>query len=237
MTFTYDLHIHSCLSPCADDDMTPYNLVNLARLMELDIIALTDHNSTANCRAAALAGRDAGLVVIPGMELCTAEEIHVICLFRNLESAETFGGIIRESLPQIQCKPEVFGNQLIMDSQDTILGTEAILLSNASGISIDDVPALCRRFGGICYPAHIDRPSYSILAVFGMLDLSMGFSCAELTARSDLAALTARNPDLAQMKALCSSDSHALEVLAAHEPRTLDLPECSIEAIFAALGG
>ena len=237
MTFTYDLHIHSCLSPCADDDMTPYNLVNLARLMEFDIIALTDHNSTANCRAAALAGRDAGLVVIPGMELCTAEEIHVICLFRNLESAETFGGIIRESLPQIQCKPEVFGNQLIMDSQDTILGTEAILLSNASGISIDDVPALCRRFGGICYPAHIDRPSYSILAVFGMIERSMGFSCAELTFRADLEALIARNPDLAKMCRLCSSDAHALEVLAAHNHDYIELDACAPKAVIKALGG
>ena len=237
MRLAYDFHIHSCLSPCADDDMTPYNLVNMASIAGLDIIALTDHNSTRNCRAAIAAGQQAGLVVIPGMELCTAEEIHVVCLFGELDAAESFGDMVYTKLLSVKNKPEVFGNQLIMDEYDSVLETESVLLSNASGISINNVPAICSEYGGICYPANIDRPSYSILAVFGMIERSMGFSCAELTFRADLEALIARNPDLAKMCRLCSSDAHALEVLAAHNHDYIELDACAPKAVIEALGG
>ena len=87
MKFFYDFHLHSCLSPCGDDDMTPYNLVNMAKLLGYDIIALTDHNSCRYAASAVRAGEQAGLVVIPGMELCTQEEAHVVCLFPDVPSA------------------------------------------------------------------------------------------------------------------------------------------------------
>ena len=235
MNFTYDLHIHSCLSPCANDDMTPYNLVNLAKLMQLDIIALTDHNSTKNCHATVTAGQKAGLVVIPGMELCTAEEIHIICLFGTTKNADAFGEAVYQTLPPIKNRPEIFGTQFVMDEFDNILDTEETLLSNASGISVDEVPVLCREYGGICYPAHIDRPSYSILAVFGMLDCTMGFTCAELTPQAKLAELSKHSPDLALMHKLYSSDAHALEILAAYTPANIDLPACTPQALIKSL--
>ena len=90
MKLKYDFHLHSCLSPCGDNDMTPYNLVNMAKLMGYDIIALTDHNSCLNCPAAIKAGQEAGITVVPGMELCTSEEIHTVCLFPTLEKALEF---------------------------------------------------------------------------------------------------------------------------------------------------
>lgn len=86
----YDLHLHSCLSPCGDDDMTPANIVGMAAVKGLDVIALTDHNSCKNCPAAIHHGQQYGVIVIPGMELCTIEEVHIICLFPELDAALAF---------------------------------------------------------------------------------------------------------------------------------------------------
>ncbi|MBR2877233.1 MAG: PHP domain-containing protein, partial [Clostridia bacterium] len=99
MTLFYDFHIHSGLSPCGDNEMTPNNIVNMAKLYDLDAIALTDHNSTLNCKAVMEAGEEIGLIVIPGMELCTSEEVHIVCLFPDLKSAVKFGDYVRSTLP------------------------------------------------------------------------------------------------------------------------------------------
>jgi hypothetical protein len=166
------------------------------------------------------------------MELCTAEEIHVICLFPHCDAAEGFGGVVYPTLPEIGNKPEIFGSQIRMDAGDRQLGLEPRLLTTASSISIDDLPALCRGYGGICYPAHIDRPSHSILAVFGVIEDYMGFRAAELMPASDADALKAKHPALADMCLLRSSDAHALEMMVT-EPREISLPACTAEAVIA----
>jgi PHP family Zn ribbon phosphoesterase len=211
MRIRYDFHLHSCLSPCGDEEMTPYNLVNLAAMLELDMIALTDHNTVGNCASAMAAGAAIGLPVIPGMELCTAEEIHVICLFPDLEKAKAFGDYVYARIPPVKNKPAIYGRQLLMDHEDKILGKEPLLLVTATSIPITEVPALVAGYGGCCYPAHIDRASFSILASLGDLTADMGFSCAELTPAADLAALTAKHPDLAKLRIMRSSDAHRLE--------------------------
>jgi hypothetical protein len=214
--------------------MSPRNIVNMASVMELDIIAVTDHNSTGNCRAVMEAGEEAGIVVVPGMEVCCAEEIHAVCLFADLQSAEAFGGAVCAALPKIKNKPEIYGNQILMDSLDGVLGTHEFLLSLASGISIDELPRLCKEYGGICYPSHIDRPSFSILSVFGMIDGGMGFNCAELSPNADAADLIQKHPALGNMRILRSSDAHALEMMAT-EPLLLELPERSARAVIDTL--
>ena len=95
MKFAYDFHIHSCLSPCGDDDMTPQNIANMAKIMGYDIIALTDHNTCLNCPALMKVGEEIGLTVIPGMELCTSEEVHIVCLFPSLDDALRFSEHVR----------------------------------------------------------------------------------------------------------------------------------------------
>ena len=105
MELNYDFHLHSCLSPCGDNDMTPYNLVNMAKIMGLDAIALTDHNTCLNCEAAMKVGKEAGVLVIPGMELCTDEEVHVVCLFPQLENALAFSEYVRERIPPVENRP------------------------------------------------------------------------------------------------------------------------------------
>ncbi|MBR1810377.1 MAG: PHP domain-containing protein [Clostridia bacterium] len=234
MKLYYDLHLHSCLSPCGDNDMTPYNLVNMAKIMGLDLIALTDHNTCGNCRAAMEAGRQAGITVVPGMELCTAEEVHNVCLFADVDSAEAFSDYIKTTMMPIKNKAKIFGNQYYMDAEDGILGEEEILLLTASAVTEDRIIAEVARFGGVCYPAHIDRDSYSIVSNLGMIDDSFGFTVAEIYDRTKTEALKQRFPALNHMQLLHSSDAHYLENI--KEPReTLDLPENTPQALVAHL--
>lgn len=236
MTLRYDLHLHSCLSPCGSEDMTPYNLVNMAALLELDIIALTDHNTAGNCRSAMLAGREAGIVVVPGMELCTAEEIHVVCLFPDIDRAEAFSAFVHENMLPFPNDPAVFGRQFFMDAGDGVLGEEEIMLVGASTIGIDGLPALLTQYGGFCYPAHIDRPSYSIIASLGTIEPYMGFSCAEISRDGAVAAITEQYPALRNMRIMRSSDAHYLENMC-EALDTLDLPENTPPALIEYLRG
>lgn len=182
--YHYDLHMHSCLSPCADNDMTPNNLVNMALLGGLDVIAVTDHNAVGNCGAAMRAGERNGLIVLPGMELTTSEEIHVLCLFPALGQAEEFAAQVYGSLPPIDNRPDIFGEQLVLDEEDEPVGALERLLLNASGFGIYEVPAAVEALGGVAILAHIDRQSNGVLGVLGDIDPMMGYSLAELSPRA-----------------------------------------------------
>ena len=175
----YDLHIHSCLSPCGDDDMTPANIVGMAAVKGLDVIALTDHNSCRNCPAAMYHGEKYGVIVIPGMELTTQEEVHVTCLFPTLEDALAFDALVYEKLLPVPNREDIFGKQQIMDERDEVTGTVKNLLINATSISFDDVFSLAASFHGIAYPAHVDKPSTSLLSNLGFVPPGSTFTCAE----------------------------------------------------------
>ena len=234
MKLKYDFHLHSCLSPCGDNDMTPYNLVNMAKLLGYDIIALTDHNSCLNCPAALKAGEEAGITVVPGMELCTSEEIHAVCLFPDLKNALEFSDYVKSTMPPVKNDASIFGEQLIMDSTDRIIGNEEILLTAASGISIDDAVKEVSRFGGAVFPAHLDRASYSVLSVLGFMYPEMGFAAAEFTHKAYIPQYEEKHPLLKEMKKLRNSDAHYLENMV--EPSVeIDLPECSAEAVVSYL--
>lgn len=178
--YYYDLHIHSCLSPCGDDDSTPNSIAGMGELNGLSIMALTDHNTCENCPHFFKAASRHGIIPIAGMELTTAEEIHVICLFENLEDAMSFSKEIENRRFKIKNRTDIFGNQLICDCEDNIIGSEEYLLSNATNVSFDQVAELVQGFGGICYPAHVDRDSNSVTAVLGGLPPGHPFRFAEL---------------------------------------------------------
>lgn len=205
------MHLHSCLSPCGDNDMTPYNLVNMAALNELDIIALTDHNSCKNCPAAVKVAEQVGITLICGMELCTDEEIHVVCLFPTLEAAMEFDKLIEPLIPNVPANADAFGDQLIMDDQDNIIGRYDKLLVTAANISIENVQKTVKQLGGVAFPAHIDKSSYSILSSLGTIPQECEFKAVEISARGDVAALKSQLPQLEAMPLLLSSDAHYLE--------------------------
>ena len=178
----YDLHIHSCLSPCAEDDMTPGNICGMARLAGLDIVALTDHNSCGNVRVFCERAREQGLIGVPGMELTAREEIHVVCLFPDCDGAERFSDVVSARLPDIENNPRIFGKQLFIGDDDEPRGEEPRLLLNAADVGIYDVAALAAGYGGIAFPAHIDRDAFSLLTVLGMWDENLGFTLTERAA-------------------------------------------------------
>ncbi len=209
MQLYFDLHLHSCLSPCADDDMTPANLAGMCALAGLQVVALTDHNSTGNCAAFQRAAEKLGLLAIPGMELCTREEVHVVCLFPDLEKANAFSDYIGQLLPNIPNNPKVFGNQILMDHEDTVLGEETRLLAGAADISLYDVPELVASFGGVCYPAHIDRQANSLLSQLGIWDPELPFSLAEVSMRCPENLFARR--DLKNLRHISACDAHYLD--------------------------
>ena len=230
MKLYYDFHIHSCLSPCGDTDMTPNNIVNYAKIMGYDVIALTDHNTALNCPAVAKIAEENGITFIPGMELCTSEEVHIICLFYTLEDALNFSEYVKSTMPPIKNKPSVFGEQLICDANDNVIGQEEILLVTASGISTEKVVKKVAEYNGICYPAHIDRSSFSILSNLGTIDEYFGFNCAEIYDILKEDELKKKHPYLERLKILSDSDAHYLENMRIPQ-QIIDVPENNINAI------
>ena len=206
----YDLHIHSCLSPCGDDDMTPSNITGMAAVKNLDVIALTDHNSCRNCPAAIEAGKRLGITVLPGMELTTSEEIHVLFLFASLGRALSFDAYVYEHLLPVRNRPEIFGTQLIVDENDKVSGSLDKLLISATDIPFDETGKLAYSFGGICFPAHLDKSSTSLISNLGAIPPDSTFSCAELKDMKNLHRLKREHPYLENCRILSSSDAHYL---------------------------
>lgn len=205
----YDLHIHSCLSPCGDDDNTPNNIAGMAHLCGLNIVALTDHNTSKNCPAFSKAAAKYGIIPIAGMELTTSEDIHLVCLFESLDDAMRFDAYIDENRFKIKNKPEFFGRQTVLDENDEPIYEVDALLINATTISISDAYEVVRSFGGICYPAHIDRESNGVIAVLGSLPTDAGFSLYELNDAENIDEYS-RLYNIATDRFIVSSDAHRL---------------------------
>ena len=207
--YFYDLHIHSCLSPCGDDEATPASIAGIGKLNGLDIMALTDHNTTKNCPAFFEAAKAYGIIPVAGMELTTSEDIHMVCLFKTLDDAVAFDKALDSYRIPVLNRPEIFGRQLIMDEDDNVIGEVDNVLSFATNLSFDEAPTLVESFGGICYPAHIDRPSNSVIAVLGAFPPNSSFTCAELHLKekvTDYAVMAQLQED----KLVFSSDAHQL---------------------------
>ena len=208
--YFYDLHVHSCLSPCADDDMTVNNIAGMAALKGLQIVALTDHNSCGNCRSFYVACKRQGIIPVAGMELTTAEEIHMICLFEDLNRAEAFDEAFRPYRLPIQNKIEIFGNQFYVDEEDEITGNEPLLLPPASTLPIEDAYKLARSFDAVCYPAHVDRPSNGIISILGDLPDTPEFGAIEYSMTADRQDLESKYPALQSKRVVTNSDAHHL---------------------------
>ena len=207
--YYYDLHVHSCLSPCGDDDNTPNNLAGMAAVCGLQIMALTDHNTCKNCPAFFAAAKKNGIIAVAGMELTTAEDVHVICLFEELSDAMRFSDEIEARRIKIENRKDIFGNQFIMDENDEVIGEEQYLLSNATTVSVDDVKELVESFQGICYPAHIDREANGIISVLGMLPETPVFECVEFHSAQKIGEYEERFGVKDKVKVI-SSDAHYL---------------------------
>lgn len=235
VSLTYDLHIHSCLSPCGDDDMTPANIAGMAAVKGLDVIALTDHNACRNCPALMAAAEEYGVLAIPGMEVTTSEEVHAVCLFPTLEAALNFDSYVYERLMKYPNNSQIFGKQQIYNLQDQAEAEEEILLINSVDISFDHLWDLAASYGGVMIPAHIDKNANSLIANLGFVPPDSRFVTAEVKDLKNLHRLRKENPYLETCKIISNSDAHYLEDI--HEPElTIQVGEKSIQGVLEALG-
>ena len=196
--------------------MTPANIVGMAAVKGLDVIALTDHNSCKNCPAAMKHGEEYGVTVIPGMELTTSEEVHVVCLFPELNDALDFDQYVYERILPIKNKKNIFGEQQIMNELDQVIEVEERLLISATSISFDEVFELVKSYHGIAYPAHIDKSTTSLLSNLGFVPPDSSFTCAEITTYDHLHQIQKEHPYFLRCNIISSSDAHYLQDI--HEP-------------------
>lgn len=234
MNLYYDLHLHSCLSPCGDEDMTPGNIVGMAAVKGLDVIALTDHNSCKNCPAAMAFGEAYGVLVIPGMELTTSEEIHAVCLFETLGDALKFDAYVYEHLMPVKNREDIFGKQQIRNEEDEVVGTVENLLIGSTDISFEGLWELVDARGGVMFPAHLDKSTTSLISSLGFVPPDSKFTCAEIKNMAHYHRLKKENPYLEKCLIVSDSDAHYLQDI--NEPGyTLEVKEKSIRGVLEAL--
>jgi 3',5'-nucleoside bisphosphate phosphatase len=208
--FRCDLHMHSCLSPCGDEEMTPGSIAGMAKLNGLDIAALTDHNACGNCEPFFSACDRYGVVPVAGMEMTTSEDVHLLCLFRTLADAKSFASTADAKRVRIRNRPEIFGRQILIGPDDEAAGEECDLLVNATSLSLDEAARLAWKMRGTAIPAHIDRESNGLLAVLGELPETPDFPAVEIRNPDRIAELEREHPILRGKRKIVSSDAHRL---------------------------
>ncbi len=234
MKLFYDLHIHSCLSPCGNEDMTPANIAAMAALKGLDVIALTDHNSCKNCPAAEYFAKEYGILFLPGMEICTLEEVHAVCLFPNLEKAMKFDEYVYGRLIPFPNREEIFGRQQVYNKEDLPCGTVPNLLINSTQISFDNLWELVRSFEGVMFPAHIEKASNSLISNLGFVPPDSQFQTAEVKDTHKLLELKKANPYLESCQIITNSDAHYLQDIQ-ESIFTIEVEEKTVEGVIRAL--
>lgn len=229
MELSYDLHIHSCLSPCGDDEMTPWNLVGMAKVLGLDAVALTDHNTARNLPQAVAAGQEYGVIVVPGMEISSKEDVHILGYFSSLEAALEAGEEVYAHLPDVRNEPTLFGNQLMIGEEDQVTGTLEKLLINATDLTVEAVCALVLRYDGVPVPAHINRGSNGMIGALGLMPFLPEHPVIEVSPDADCPAYATKG-----RFQLHSSDAHRLDAL--REPRFfIDTEEKSARGVFQSI--
>lgn len=209
-TCTYDFHVHTALSPCGHEEMTPNNIINMAKILELDAIAITDHNSCENVEAVMEVGQQNDILVIPGMEIESREEIHVVTFFDDIKNVYNMQKIVHDHLPPLKNKSKIFGEQLLFNKEDEVIGHYDRFLATATDLSIDEICQLCKDLGGVAIPAHVDRPSYSILSNLGLFPEELQITTIEVSKYVSYEAMVNKYP---QYRVIQSSDAHDLESL------------------------
>ncbi len=228
-----DLHIHSALSPCGDSDMTPNNIVNMACLKDLDAIAVTDHNSAENVEAVMKLGIEKGIIVLPGMEVQSREEVHLLCYFASPDRVLAFQEGIYEHLKG-KNRPDFFGQQVIMDEKDRVKGFNDRLLIGSVELSVEQIVNMATSLGGRVVPAHIDRKTYSIISNLGFIPPGLDIKSVEVSKRGSVAGLLRQYSQLKGYRIIHSSDAHRLGDILERE-FFVEVKEVSVSGILAQL--
>ncbi|MHC4596838.1 MAG: PHP domain-containing protein [Planctomycetota bacterium] len=213
-TFRADLHLHTCLSPCAHEEMRPLAIVRQAKKRGLDVIGICDHNSTRNVAAVRQAGRREELTVIGGVEVCSREEAHILGLFDEEESLREMQRLIDENLDG-ENNPELFGEQYLCDESGLVVGQETRLLIGATKLSVEEVVESVHGFGGLAIASHVDRECFSLISQLGFVPEGLQIDALEVSMLHSIAEARDCFPQTRDYPLVCFSDAHQLDKVGA----------------------
>lgn len=205
--FRCDLHVHTCLSPCADLDMYPRAVVEKAIAEKLDIIAICDHNASENTQFVLKSAEGKPLTVLPGMEITSSEEVHLLALFDTLDGLKNIQDIIYGHLSGTN-REEIFGCQAIVNDLDEVEGFNDRFLLGAAKLSLPEIVDRIHEFGGLVIASHIDRDSYSIISQLGFIDPDVDLDALEVTHHTGIKEARIKYPELSDYQFIESSDAH-----------------------------
>ncbi len=207
-SFRTDLHIHTVLSPCGDLEMSPARIASLARQQGLDIIGITDHNSTRQCQMVWKLGRKTGLTVIPGCEATSREEVHCLTLFPDFDALGEFQKFLDRRLMYIPNDPEIFGHQVVVDEDDNIEEEFHNYLGASLDASIEEVEQKVHELSGIFIPAHVDRPRNSLFSQLGFIPPELNPDALQISKLADEKVVRERYKIAPEITLVKFSDAH-----------------------------
>jgi hypothetical protein len=231
-----DLHIHTCLSPCGELSMSPRTVVARAREAGLDLIAVTDHNTTENAGAVIEAAAGTGLAVLPGIEVTTSEEVHLLGLFEAGTDLGAFQAEVYRNLPDLPAKMKFVDDQVLVDAADYVTGFCPRCLFGATGYSVQEAVGLIHGYGGLVMACHIDRDSFSLISQLGFIPPGLGLDAVEVSPRLSTADARAAFGPLGALAVVRFSDAHKPEEIGAATTEFL-IDEPSLREIRLALAG
>jgi 3',5'-nucleoside bisphosphate phosphatase len=210
-TYRADLHVHTVLSPCAGVEMIPPLIVEETIEQGIQVIAITDHNSTANIEAVQVAARGTSLLVLPGVELQTREEVHTLCLFDTLEQARAMQAWIDHLLPNLPNNPDYFGEQFVVDETGDFIRREDRLLLNSVDSSLAEAWARVDSIGGLFIPAHINRQAFGLISVLGLPPTDFPLEVMEVSRHIHPDDASTRFPQISGYPLIQNGDVHYLD--------------------------
>jgi PHP family Zn ribbon phosphoesterase len=232
--FLADLHIHTVLSACAEIEMLPEFILERVQQLGLSLIAITDHNSAENVAAMLAMAEGTDVTVLPGMEVQTREEVHLLCLFDTLEQVILWQEEVYAHLPPLKNKEDVLGVQVVIHADGDLGYNERLLLTSTS-FSVEEIVQRVHDLNGLCIPAHVDRPAYSIIANLGFIPPDLGIVGVEISHLVSLKEARTRFPQLGRYSLVASSDAHQLKDMASRT--TLKMAEATVAELALALAG
>lgn len=209
--FRAELHVHSVLSPCAEVEMIPPLIISTAAELGIDLLAITDHNASANAEAVIEAARGSRITVLPGMELQTLEEVHLLCLFDNLEQLSAWQQVVDQALPPLMNNPEFFGEQFVVDSTGDFIRRDERLLLTSTSLTLEQACQQVLAMGGMVIPAHVNRKAHGLIPTLGFVPAGLPVDALEISRHLRLEQACQELPQVTGYPLVQNGDVHRLE--------------------------
>ncbi|MCS7261721.1 MAG: PHP domain-containing protein [Anaerolineae bacterium] len=219
-----ELHVHTVLSPCAEVEMIPPLIVRTALERGINLLAITDHNASANVEAVMRAAQGSALTVLPGMEVQTREEVHMLCLFDTLEQLADWQRQVDAHLPDLENNAELFGEQFVVDETGAFIRRERRLLLASTQMGLEEAATRVHALGGLAVPAHIDRKAFSLITNLGFVPTGVPFAALEITRHLSPTQARQRFPQIGDLPLMQSGDAHRLDEIVGSMVLTMEVP-------------